>query len=580
MSSNHKGRRHLSLAVTGSGGAGVMTVGGLVLEAAADAGYYGVQTRSVGPQIRGGEAASMVRLSTTPVDIHDGPFDILFALDWRNLERFSAEILLAKTSLVLFDPEAGAPPETVSGSGTRLHEVAVKDITGTITGGRANMVALGVVAAAAGIAADSLERLVTQKLDNKGEQAVSAGMACIEAGYAAAEPFAAEMSLAPSDPGGNGRWIVTGNEAAALGAVRGGIRFAAAYPITPATEILEWLSSALPKVGGSLVQAEDELSSINMAIGASYGGVPALTATSGPGLALMSEALGLATAAEVPVVVVDVMRGGPSTGIPTKSEQTDLNIAVYGLHGDAPHVVLAPLSIGDCLFTTQWAAHLADAMQVPAIVLSDQFLGQTRAIIERPADVAFLATRERAEQPGADFARYAVSASGVSAMAVPGTAGGQYTADGLEHSPRGLPSTAAADHQTQLDKRARKLAGFEFGTHWAEIDGDGDSELALVAWGSTAPALRGAAARLRADGRKVKTIALRLLAPSRPEHMATALDGVEKLLVVDQSHSAQFHHYLRAHYDLPAGTRCLNRAGPLLFSAGEIAAEAEQWSSS
>ena len=157
--------------------------------------------------------------------------------------------------------------------------------------------------------------------------------------------------------------------------------------------MLEWLAPSLVKVGGVLLQAEDELAAINMIIGASYGGTPSLTATSGPGLSLMIEALGLATSAEVPIVVVDVMRGGPSTGIPTKSEQGDLNIAIYGLHGDAPHLVLAPQSVADCLFTTQWATYLAEAMQAPAIVLSDQYIGQARAAIERPADVAFIGAR-------------------------------------------------------------------------------------------------------------------------------------------------------------------------------------------
>ncbi len=162
------------------------------------------------------------------------------------------------------------------------------------------------------------------------------------------------------------------------------MRFVAAYPITPASEILEWLAPRLEQVGGSLLQAEDELASVNMIIGASFGGVPALTATSGPGLSLMMEGLGLAVASETPVTVVNVMRGGPSTGIPTKSEQADLNIALYGLHGDAPHLVLAPLDIGDCVFTTQWAVQLAEHLQTVAIVLSDQFLGQSRTISATP----------------------------------------------------------------------------------------------------------------------------------------------------------------------------------------------------
>src|SRR5690606_35411547 len=176
------------------------------------------------------------------------------------------------------------------------------------------------------------------------------------------------------------------NDGAGLGALRGGIRFVAAYPITPATEMLEWMAPALTRIGGTLLQAEDELASINMAIGASFGGVPSLTATAGPGLSLMAEGIGLAVSAEVPVVIVDVMRGGPSTGIPAKSEQSDLSFAVDGLHGDAPRLVLAPTSITDCVATTQWAVTLAEATQAPAIVLSDQFMGQSRAIVDRPAD--------------------------------------------------------------------------------------------------------------------------------------------------------------------------------------------------
>ena len=157
--------------------------------------------------------------------------------------------------------------------------------------------------------------------------------------------------------------------------------------------------------------------------------------------------------AEIPVVVVDVMRGGPSTGIPTKSEQADLNIAVYGLHGDAPHLVPAPQSVGDCMFTTQWATYLAETLQAPVIILSDQFMGQSRAAIERPADVAFIGARTVATDIAGAYKRYAMAANDVSPMAIPGLRGGQYTADGLTHSERGTPTSAAADHLTQLDKR-------------------------------------------------------------------------------------------------------------------------------
>ena len=181
----------------------------------------------------------------------------------------------------------------------------------------------------------------------------------------------------------------------------------------------------------------------------------------------MIEALGLATAAEIPIVVVDVMRGGPSTGIPTKSEQADLNIAVYGLHGDAPHLVLAPQSVGDCLFTTQWATYLAEALQAPAIVLSDQFIGQARAAIERPADVAFIGQRPTATEIAGAYKRYALAANGVSPMAIPGTRGGQYTADGLTHTERGIPTSGAADHRPSSTSAATSSNSFNYGDHWA-----------------------------------------------------------------------------------------------------------------
>src|SRR5581483_5945245 len=309
-----------------------------------------------------------------------------------------------------------------------------------------------------------------------------------------------------------------GNEAAGYGAVRGGVRFVAAYPITPATELLEWMAPALVKVGGTLVQAEDELASINMAIGASYGGVPSLTATAGPGLALMTEAIGLAVSAEIPLVVVDVMRGGPSTGIPAKSEQSDLSFAVSGLHGDAPRLVLAPTSIVDCIATTQWAVELAEALQAPALVLSDQFMGQSRAIVDRPQTTASPLRRVVAAANAPDYKRYRNTESGVSPMAIPGTPGIAYTADGLEHSEMGIPTSQARAHALQLDKRARKLEAFDYGARWADIEGDGP--LAVITFGSTTAAVREALQRAQDQGVHARIIAIRLLAPLQPQAFA------------------------------------------------------------
>jgi 2-oxoglutarate ferredoxin oxidoreductase subunit alpha len=340
--------------------------------------------------------------------------------------------------------------------------------------------------------------------------------------------------------------------------------------------MLEWLAPALAKIGGSMVQAEDELASINMVLGASYGGVPALTATSGPGLALMIEALGLGVAAEIPAVVVDVMRTGPSTGIATKTEQADLNLALYGLHGDAPHIVVAPNSLADCAAATEWAVGLAESLQVPAIVLSDQYFGQARGVIDAPAKNGAAASRAVAQASDAPYRRYALTDSGISPMALPGAPGKAYTADGLEHNEKGTPSSQAADHLAQMDKRARKIARLDPGEHWASVEGDG--EIAIVTFGSCTGPAREALERARADGVNARLVSLRLLSPAQPERIAHALQGVKRVLVVEQNHSGQFLRYLRAEGALGAEVRSLRRPGPLPFRPGEIHREIIEWS--
>ncbi len=558
----------VSVAMVGSGGAGVLTTGVMLLDAACAAGWNGLLMRSVGPQIRGGEAAALLRLATQPVECLADHVDLLVGIDWVSAQRFEAEIELAPGGLVVSDPSAGPPPPALAPSGARFIELRLAELTKANPTWRANMIALGAAASLLGLDQQDLQGVIRRHFADKGEDVVDANVAAAQAGGRAVAAATTDFRLArPSRQTGK-RWLITGNEAAGLGAVRGGVRFAAAYPITPASEILEWLAPSLPKVGGSLLQAEDELASINMIIGASYGGVPSLTATSGPGLSLMIEALGLAAAAEIPIVVIDVMRGGPSTGIPTKSEQTDLNIAVYGMHGDAPHLVIAPQSVTDCLLATQWATFLAETLQTPAIVLSDQSLGQTQAAISRPADVAFIGQRLRAAEFAVPYQRYALGGSNVSPMAIPGTAGGQYTADGLTHTERGIPTSSAREHCAQLDKRRDKIERYAYGALWATLEGEGVA--AVMTWGSLTGVAREAIARARADGFAVRLIAPRLLLPTRPDEMAAALDGLERLLVVEQSHGAQFYRFLRAHYTLPEQTSVFHRPGPLTIRPGEI----------
>lgn len=581
MSRQRENSKHsISIAITGSGGAGVMTAGTLLLEVAAQAGWYGLMVRSSGPQIRGGEAAALMRFAKTSVECLDDRFDVLIGIDWQNIHRFADEIPLDEASVMIGDPDQSEPPEVFVKRGARYAPLPFKQMAKAIPGSWPNMIALGLAAGLAGLPMDSVKAVLRKSLKKGGGEKMAANIAAAEAGYAYAAnaPAVPRLQAGAAAAGKDARWLITGNQAAGYGAVRGGVRFCAAYPITPATEVLEWLAPALPKIGGALVQAEDELASINMIVGASYGGIPSVTATAGPGLSLMTEAIGLAVAAEVPIVVIDVMRGGPSTGIPAKSEQSDVNIAVNGLHGDAPRIVVAPNSIADCVSATQWAVYLAEAMQTPAIVLSDQYFGQTRAVVDPPAGIGLVTDRLKPAAGEEGYQRYAITGSGISPMAIPGNPGTAYTADGLEHNERGLPSSQSGDHIRQLDKREKKLAQFDYGARWADIEGEG--ELAVVTFGSCTGAAREALARAQADGITGRLVSLRLLSPARPEHMAKALAGAKRVLVVEQNHTGQLYRYLRAEYDLPGKVKSFRHPGPLPMRPGEIHQQITEWSRS
>ncbi len=572
-------RTSLSIAIAGSGGSGVMTAGTLLLDAAARAGLYGLMVRTSGPQIRGGEAAALLRLGHEPMESLDDQFDVLLAIDWLNVHRFADEIPLHPNGLVIGGAEGEQAPAVFLSSGARGVPLPLKKMAKAVPGSWINMLALGLSGALAGLPEAALEAALRQSW-KRSVSALDANLLALRAGMDAAAGITDFPRLAQARELDAGRrqqrWQISGNEAAGFGALRGGVRFVAAYPITPATELLEWMAPALAQVGGTLLQAEDELASVNMIIGASYGGVPSLTATSGPGLSLMTESIGLAVASEVPIVIVDVMRGGPSTGIPAKSEQSDLSYAVSGLHGDAPRLVLAPSSIADCLSTTAWAVELAEALQAPAIVLSDQFMGQSRAIIDRPLAEPAAPKRLTAAAHTPDYNRYRDTASGVSPMAIPGTPGVEYTADGLEHSESALPSSQAHDHRIQLDKRARKLMLHDYGSRWADVEGDG--RLAVITFGSSSGPVREAVRRAQQLGLAVQLVVLRLMAPLQPELFEHALRGVHEVMVIEQNHSAQLLRYLRGMLDLPGRPTGFNRPGPLPLRPAELCAAILAWS--
>jgi 2-oxoglutarate ferredoxin oxidoreductase subunit alpha len=434
-------------------------------------------------------------------------------------------------------------------------------------GKHTNVFAAGAVGALAGLPAGPLHKGLAAVLGGKSGDVALANTAELDAGIAAAGALDLGLRLAPAHPAA--RWLMTGNQAVAVGAMRGGVRFVGCYPITPATDLVEWMAPQLQKVGGRLALAEDELAAINMVLGASYAGTPAMTVTSGPGLSLMVETIGLGIAAEIPALIVDVMRSGPSTGIPSKTEQSDLNIAIYGGHGDAPRIVLAPTSVRDCMFTGEWAVYLAESLQTPVIVLSDQALGQAYTVIDPKADRPQPLARRTALGDG-PFTRYAMGPDPVTAMPAPGIPGGQWVGEGLTHNETGIPVSGAAAHVAQIDKRARKIAQFDPGPLWGDVWGEGDT--AILTFGSGIGAVQEAARRRTAAGRSTRVIGLRVLSPLPVKTLARALDGVRRVVVMEQNHGAQLYRHLLAQQAIPPGAESFARPGPLPFRAAEIAA--------
>jgi 2-oxoglutarate ferredoxin oxidoreductase subunit alpha len=567
-------RTSVAIVFAGSGGAGAMTAGTVLLRAAAHAGYYGLMTQLFGPQVRGGEAAALLQISTERIDAQPNRFDLFVALDWDKVEQFSAEIPLDGASVILADPQAGPVPPAVAKSKARVVALAMSDPHMTrlehgLSGRRVNMFAAGVVSALIGVETRHLQAAVESVLAGKGAEAVTANGASAAAGIAAAAGLTLNLRVDPPQPAA--RWLISGNQALALGALRGGVRFVGCYPITPATDLVEWLAPELRKLGGRLVQAEDELAAINMTLGASYGGTPAMTVTSGPGISLMGETLGLAVAAEIPAVIIDVMRAGPSTGIASKTEQSDVNIAIYGGHGDAPRVVLAPTSVADCLNTAEYAVYVAESLQTPVIVLSDQALGQARMVIDptgaRPKP---LKRRTNGAPHGTPlFKRYAVDSDPITPMPIPGTPGYQWVAEGLTHNEVGLPASGAGMHAAQINKRARKLQRFDPGELWGETWGEGDT--VLLTFGSSVGPARVAARRLAAAGQRVRVVALRVLSPLPMQAITRAIHGARRIIVIEQNHGAQLYRHLVGQKAIPPSAESVARPGPLPFRPSEVA---------
>jgi 2-oxoglutarate ferredoxin oxidoreductase subunit alpha len=412
------------------------------------------------------------------------------------------------------------------------------------------------------------------RLAKKGEEILNKNLKAVDLGYQFVQEHVRERGSLEVRPSRlEGRIVLSGNQAIALGALVAGCRRYAGYPITPATDIMEFLADELPKVGGAVVQAEDEIAAIGMVVGASYAGQKSMTATSGPGISLMTEMLGLASMAEIPSVVIDCQRAGPSTGMPTRHEQGDLNIAVYGAHGEVQRVVLAPTSVMDCFWTTIDAFNLSEEFQLPAIVLQDTVLAVRTESIPRP-DVSRVKLAERRtftyrEDGPEHYLRYQITPDGVSQMAIPGTPGGAYVATGLEHTQAANTSSDARNHSAMTEKRMRKLEGVLAKAPPAHEYGDPSADIGFLTWGSTLGAVAEAIDRLAERGIKAHALAPRLVWPLATHQIDPFLKGKRRVIVPEVNYTGQFAQLLKTHYQNIEFTR-LNVYGGQPFSVSRI----------
>jgi 2-oxoglutarate/2-oxoacid ferredoxin oxidoreductase subunit alpha len=569
-------RDDLVMGIAGSGGDGIVSAGESLIAAAAESGYYAMLTKSFGPQIRGGESSCRLRMSTRPVHNPGGVLDVAVALNWDDFLRFGAELPVGERTIVVHDGAAGEMPlEGVTPAEALAVPIGELARTTAGTDRAKNIVVLGLFAGWFGVDGDAIRHGIRTRFAKKAPQVLAASERAFEAGlaYATAHPLRADQRLAPPAAAG-AKLLTDGNDMCGAAAIFAGCQFFGGYPITPSTEIMQFLGREIWKYGGVMLQAEDEIAGIGAAVGASFAGRKAMTATSGPGMSLKAEMLGLATIAELPLVVVNVQRGGPSTGIPTKSEQADLFQAVFSAHGDVCRPVLAPSDVADTFGVTVEAFNVAEELQTPVVVLSDQEIAQRKEAVD-PIDTSTVRVARRRE-PTADelvsYARFRLTDTGVSPISHPGLAGGAYQGAGIEHGESGAPSASGAMHARMTDKRFRKLAPLARRRDLFDVVGDPAAPLVLVSWGSSAGVCREASARARAEGIAVKLLVPRLLYPVAEAIYAEFFASARAGLVVEQSHQGQLYRLLRMFVDVPSGVASMARSGANPFHPSEIVA--------
>ncbi|MFD1777976.1 2-oxoacid:acceptor oxidoreductase subunit alpha [Fredinandcohnia salidurans] len=541
----------LSWKVGGQQGEGIESTGEIFSIALNRLGYYLYGYRHFSSRIKGGHTNNKIRVSTTQVRAISDDLDILVAFDQETIDFNFHE--LRDGGVVLADAKFG--PTIPENTNVHLYSVPFTEIATELgTSLMKNMVAIGATSSLLDLDLNVYLNVVDEIFGRKGQQVVEKNMEAIKAGAEFLNDLLSEdviMKLEKAD--GKQRMFMIGNDAIALGALAGGARFMPAYPITPASEIMEYLISKLPEFGGTVIQTEDEIAACTMAIGSNYAGVRAFTASAGPGLSLMMESIGLSGITETPLVIIDTQRGGPSTGLPTKQEQSDLMAMIYGTHGEIPKIVMAPSTVQEAFYDIIEAFNLAEEYQCPVIFLTDLQLSLGKQTVE-PLDYSKIEIRrgnlllddELPELENKEyFKRYEVTESGISPRVVPGVKNGIHHVTGVEHNEQGKPSEAASNRKDQMEKRLKKTKNIRFNTPVHKNVKHEEADLLVVGFNSTRGAIEEAMTRLENDGIKVNHAQVRLIHPFPTEEMLPLIQSAKKVLVVENNATGQLANIMK-----------------------------------
>lgn len=557
--------------IGGEGGEGVISCGELFAQAAARTEYHVFTYITYPAEVRGGFSMIQIRIRDWTIYSMGGNVDYLVVFNQEAYDRTIDDLRDGGT--VIYDPDTVKVGDV---PGARFFSVPLEGILAESVGSKQgkNVVALGVLARLFDMEPRVLEKLIMDRFGAKGDAVVEANVKALRAGYDAAEASGPKSSVrlrTRSDQ--KARYMMlSGNEAIALASIAAGCRFVAGYPITPATPIFETLTRLMPRVGGKAIQMEDEIASISACIGASFGGAKAMTPTSGPGLQLMGEQLNLASMLELPLVIVNVQRGGPSTGLPTKTEQSDLKFAIYGTSGESPRAIIAPSGVEDCFYQTFRAFNIAERYQMPVIILTDQSIGYRKATVRIPdfagirevdetvpCEEIVVPSPERIQiagrvEPGPDdlkdYKRFRDTDDGVSPVSRPGAPGGQYLATGLEHTETGRADYSPLNHVMMMRKRFRKLKSLSkvLEKNPPEYYGPDEAQIGIIGWGSTEGAIREARYLAEARGIPVRHLHPKMVSPLPDRQIEHFLSEVDQVIVVEENYSGQFAHFVKGRF--------------------------------